>query len=572
MPRTRAEIEALLDSLEERCAEELEDQDLDFKEWDGSSMAGSVRTVIDMAVCMANGGGGTVVFGVADKPIGRDQTVLGVPAEVQINKLKLAVYDSTDPKLTPVFEELRVPEGTGRLVLMHVHPGIPPYTDTRGRGTTRVGRDCKPLTGTLRARLLEHAGENDFTAGRVDTPVARLLSPSAMESLRQAAAEELAPAELLRLGDQDLLEATGVVREGAATRALVLLAGSPSAIREHVPNYTWTHLRMSTNTDYSSRADGNEAIPLALSRILDRVLASEPIETVRKGLFHFEYRTYPEIALREALLNAFCHSSFRIAGPRIVKQFSDRIEITNPGGLVGGLTPENILHQAPVTRNPCLVDALTRLRLINRANLGIERMYTAFLVEGKPPPQIQDKGDSVTVTFHAAKISPAFRTFVANEASNGIDLAVDHMLILRHVLHNVDIDASDAARLCQRSPRDARDVLLQMEEFGHLGRSGNGRETYWTLTEQVRSQLIEARDPSRMGRGDWEAAKVNVLRALRRRTEQGDPGLTNREIRLLTALDRNRAWRLMGELRREFPEIGLLGRGRAARYVWSDGK
>lgn len=570
MPRTRAEVEALLNSLEERCADELEDQDLDFKEWDGSSMDRSVRTVIDMAVCMANGGGGTVVFGVADRLIGRDSAVLGVPAEVQVNRLKLAVYDSTDPKLTPVFEELRVREGTGRLILMHVHPGIAPYTDTRGRGTTRVGKDCKPLTGTLRARLLEQAGENDFTAGRVDVPVTRLLSPSAMESLRQAAAEELAPAEVLRLGDQDLLEAIGVVRDGAATRALVLLAGSASAIREHVPSYTWTHLRMSTNTDYSSRADGNEAIPLALSRILDRVLASEPIETVRKGLFHFEYRTYPEIALREALLNAFCHSSFRIAGPRIVKQFSDRIEITNPGGLVGGLTPENILHQAPVTRNPCLVDALTRLRLINRANLGIERMYAAFLMEGKPPPQIQDRADSVTVSFRAAKLSPAFRTFVASEARNGIDLAVDHMLILRHVLHNVDIDTSEAARLCQRSPGDARDVLLQMEEFGHLGRSGNDREAYWTLTEEVRSQLTEARDTSRMGRGDWEAAKANVLRALRRRTEQGGPGLTNREIRLLTALDRNRAWRLMGELRKEFSEIGLRGRGRAARYVWSE--
>lgn len=140
MPRTRGEVETLLDRLAERCGDELEDQDLDFKEWDRSSMR---RSVVDMAVCMANGGGGTVVFGVADEEIGRERAVLGVPPEVDVNRLKLAVYDSTDPKLTPVFEELHVPEGTGRLVLTHVHPGIPPYTDTGGRGTVRVGSDCK---------------------------------------------------------------------------------------------------------------------------------------------------------------------------------------------------------------------------------------------------------------------------------------------------------------------------------------------------------------------------------------------------------------------------------------------
>ena len=87
-----------------------------------------------MAVCMANGGGGTVVFGVADQVQGRDKAILGVPPDIDSNLLKKAVYDKTDPKITPVFEELSVPEGTGRLLLMQIYPGMPPYTDTAGRG------------------------------------------------------------------------------------------------------------------------------------------------------------------------------------------------------------------------------------------------------------------------------------------------------------------------------------------------------------------------------------------------------------------------------------------------------
>jgi len=64
------EIRALLEELEHQPAHALEDQDLDFKEWNERSMADSVRLVIHMAVCMATRGG-TVVFGVNDKALGR---------------------------------------------------------------------------------------------------------------------------------------------------------------------------------------------------------------------------------------------------------------------------------------------------------------------------------------------------------------------------------------------------------------------------------------------------------------------------------------------------------------------
>ena len=95
--RTLRDIEEILDQLDQQTADELESQDLDFKEWDGSSMRKAVRTVIDWAICMANGGGGTVVFGVADKVRGRASAIVGVPPEVDVNRLKLAVYDATDP-------------------------------------------------------------------------------------------------------------------------------------------------------------------------------------------------------------------------------------------------------------------------------------------------------------------------------------------------------------------------------------------------------------------------------------------------------------------------------------------
>ena len=70
----------------------------------------------------------------------------------------------------------------------------------------------------------------------------------------------------------------------------------------------------------------------------------------------------------------------------MVKLYSNRIEISNNGGFIGGINPDNILHHQPVVRNPLLVEALTRLRLVNRTNLGISRMFSKMLMEGKEPP------------------------------------------------------------------------------------------------------------------------------------------------------------------------------------------
>ena len=95
--KTTSEIEAFVDQLGKLCADDLESQDLDFKEWDTRSLNQSVRMVVSAAVCMANGGGGTVVFGVADKLVGRDCAILGIPPEVSVNRIKLAVHDGTDP-------------------------------------------------------------------------------------------------------------------------------------------------------------------------------------------------------------------------------------------------------------------------------------------------------------------------------------------------------------------------------------------------------------------------------------------------------------------------------------------
>jgi ATP-dependent DNA helicase RecG len=562
------EIASLLDELEDRIADELEEQDLDFKQWDGKSQDKAVKTVVQMAVCMANGGGGTVVFGVADAVMSRQKAILGVPPEIDVNLLKKAVYDQTDPKIMPVFEALQVPEGTGRLLIMQIHPGLPPYTDTAGKGTIRIGKACQPLTGTLRRKISVETGETDFTAEPVAPADLALLSPVGLETLRGLARTERAADDLLKLGDLDLLHALGLVKGKRFTRAALLLVGTEQALRDYVPGHNWTFLQMKSDTEYGIREDRISPIPVSVRRIEELMLPFNPITTLEQGMFHFEYRTWPEVALREALMNAFCHADFRLAGPVMIKLYIDRLEISNNGSFIGGISPANILHHQPAARNPLLVDALTRLRLVNRSNLGISRMFAALLMEGKEPPIIQEIGDSVTLTFFKRELAGSFRLFVAEESGKGRDLGVDTLLILQHLLQHPEIETAAAAALCQRKETQVRETLAEMEKSGFIEHGGTGRGSYWAIRPEVHRRLAEKGHHERNRRIDWEAAKTRVLSILMERDKRGEEGLSNQEIRKITCFDRNQVFRLMSELRGENPAIKPPGKGKSARYAY----
>lgn len=568
--RELTEIRSLLDRLDEVEADALETQDLDFKEWPAEPRQ-AIKLAVDIAICMANGGGGSVVLGVRDRVVGREKAILGVPPETEIHQLKRDIYERTAPKLTPDIHELHVPEGSGRLLIMQVHGGLSPYTNTAGAGTVRKGNACVPLTGDLREKLMVERGDADFTAAIVPEPAQSLISAAAMERLRDQARQEQAPADLLRKSDLDLLGAIGVLRDGQLTRAGLLIAGQGEAIGRHLPNFGWTHERMKSATAYDNRADGRDenalALPIALAVIEARINADNPISTIEHGLYHFEYRAYPTIALREALLNALTHLDLRLASPVLVKQYPRRLEITNPGGLVGGITSANILHHPPLARNLQLVQALARLRLVNRSNLGIGRMFEAMLVEGKEPPLIIDEESAVRVVFKRQETARPFREFIAEEGKTGRALDVDHLLVLRYLLSHPEIDTSTAAELCQRRDAEMRDILDEMVQiFDYLERGGAGRGSWWRMKPALHRRLEGLGHAERDQRIDWGVAKTRVLNMLKQRARRGEPGLTNAGIREVTAYDRQQVNRLIHELEAE--GVRMQGHGRGSCYTY----
>lgn len=137
--------------------------------------------------------------------------------------------------------------------------------------------------------------------------------------------------------------------------------------------------KMLSDTDYSQRDDGTQAIPIALHELERYIAVDNPMVTIESGLVYPEFSTYPRVALRESLLNAFGHRDFRMIGTVMLKHYNDKLILTNPGQFIGGITPNNILHHPPVARNNHLMDLLDKLKFVNRSNLGVARIFLSLL-------------------------------------------------------------------------------------------------------------------------------------------------------------------------------------------------
>lgn len=142
--KDKNDIMDIIQQLEYHIADHFEAQDLDFKQWNDYSVEENIFKMIKYTVCMANGGGGSVVFGVADKVRGVDNVLKGVPFDIDIKELQRRIYENTVPSLMPTFQELFYNNHSIRLLIMDVLPVTPSYTMIDGSATIRQGKECLP--------------------------------------------------------------------------------------------------------------------------------------------------------------------------------------------------------------------------------------------------------------------------------------------------------------------------------------------------------------------------------------------------------------------------------------------
>ena len=126
---------------------------------------------------------------------------------------------------------------------------------------------------------------------------------------------------------------------------------------------------------------------------------------------------YPELACKEALINAITHRDYSLEGRGIeIKVFDDRLEILSPGKLLSSITIKDLeelkgVHQ---TRNTYTARVLREFGLIRELGEGIRRMFDLMKSNELIPPKLESPNKSFIVSL--------FYKFIYNkEEKNWLD-------------------------------------------------------------------------------------------------------------------------------------------------------
>lgn len=558
---TIPEARVLLRRLDGEPADAIESETLEAKPWNADPRAkeSRLRDLRETVVCLANQRGGVILLGIADRKRTRAEAIHGV-GDLDANEVRRRIYDGTAPPVLVDVDELIEPEG--RILLVRVPRGLPPHTTSEGVGKIRVGKECKPLTGPDLARLLLAEGSRDLTAETAAGAILQDLDQGEIQRLRRTIEVEGRKPDLAALPARELLENLGLVRGDEVTLAAVLLLGRASALARFAPHHEVVFLKYRTQTQFDARHDMKGPLLAVLERLkelLEAHVRIEPIQTL--GFGEIEVPDVTWSAAREAVLNALVHRDWFVRKGVHVEVRKGRFVVANPGGFVGGVAPTNVLRHPPARRNPLLAGVFQTIGLVNRAGVGVDRIYEEMLRIGKGLPRYEADEAHVRLTL-PTPTHAEFVRFVAEESRAGRKIELDDLILLRAVADRGHLDRWTAREVGQfDTEEDAAERLVSLRERGYLLPQGRGRGTAYRLARRLAERL----------RGRVEADQEVPLdeEALRLRVEAvliGRGKLTNAEVRRISGYSRTQALRLVQALR-EDGVLEIRGKGRGAHYA-----
>jgi ATP-dependent DNA helicase RecG len=193
-----------------------------------------------------------------------------------------------------------------------------------------------------------------------------------------------------------------------------------------------------------------------------------------KGVNRKDICEIPIEALREAVANAIIHRDYSMRGTSImVEVHENRIVISNPGGLLEGLSPKSLMNIS-VRRNELIADMFARMDKVERMGTGIKRMRDLAKTAGLPYPKIESDF-FFTITFMRPPYS--LKKAIGSEKSS----EKSSEKIFDIIRADNRISAKRIAEKLGISPRAVEKQIANLKSDGKLKRDGPAKGGHWEI-------------------------------------------------------------------------------------------
>ena len=457
----------------QQLADTGESERLEFKRTTGQ------RTEAARTVCaFLNGEGGNVLFGVsnAGQLVGQqvaDDTLRNLVEALRPLEPTLPIQ----PEVVPLSGDkcliiLSVPAGRDR---PYVLDGRPYYRQSST--TAAMPQDLYEQMLADRAHPQRRWELQEASDGGLDDLDAAEITRTVEESIRRGRLDDPGTRDPVAL-----LAGLGLLRNGRLLNAAVVLFGKSGRL---LPYYPQCSLRMArfrgiTKSEFidNRQVEGNlfELLLKAQQFLRDYL----PIAgRVVPNLFErTDDPLYPPVALREALVNAFCHRDYGIIGGAVnISIFDDRLEIASTGRLHFGLRPDDLLQlHSSFPWNPLLASVLYRRGVMEQWGRGTQKMVELTTEAGLPTPQFAERTGEVVVSFFPT------RYVAPSRIEHNLSALQQQLLAIvgRH------ISVASKQLLTELGPvpsakRTIQDDLAFLAKIGLVERQGWGAGARWCL-------------------------------------------------------------------------------------------
>jgi len=393
-----------------------------------------------------------------------------VSVEYLNGKTVVVVYvPEAAPTEKPIFiQNLKLPRGAFR----RVGP-----TDQEGTEDDLVALYAGHQLDTFDAAVLPDAEMDD-------------IDPAAIDDYRQQRRAINPDAEELAWSSDDLLRALGCAKPDNGqlkpTVAGIVLFGSTMALRRCFPMMRIDYIRVPGRQwveDPDRRFDTLEiraplftAIRRATNTVRDELIQSFSLPN--GALARADEPTLPLRVIREAIVNAVMHRSYRIHGAIQIIRYSNRLEIRNPGHSIKA--EEQLGEPGSETRNPRIAAVLHEVNIAETKGSGIRAMRELMLAQDLLPPTFESsrRPDQFVATFLFHHfLGPDDLVWLRNLTSEPISDEESRALVFVRELGAID---NAAYRAINRTDTlNASGHLRRLRDLDLLEMKGAGSRTYY---------------------------------------------------------------------------------------------
>ena len=522
--------------------------------------------LVEALVCLANTEGGEVWLGVED-----DGTPTGLhDAHQNLAGLPGLVAARTSPALAVTVEAFDL--AGIRVARIAVPKSVSDVATTAGvylrRRIKHDGTpECVPMLPHERASRASSFGLTDASAQAVLHCTLTDFDPLERERLRQAVQQYGGDRVLLDLDDEALDGALGLTQrqpDGSRVPTLtgLLLIGREAVLQQRVATH---ELAFQVLAQQAVRFNEFRRFPLlkALEWLETNFRPYNPEQELQVGLFRVPVPLVDMAAFREAVANALIHRDYHRMGAVHVRLEDDALVVSNPGGLVEGVTLANLLVTEPRPRNRALADAMKRIGVVERSGRGVDTIYRGMLKFGRPAPDYgRTDAQNVVLQLPTVPADVAFRRMVVDiERQRNAELPIDSLIALGALRELKRLSAESLAQYIQRDAGSAKRTLEALTEAGLVEAHGNTRGRSYTLSASVYSVVGgKAAYTRQVGFGPIQHEQM-VLSYVRQHGQ-----IKRAEVMDLCRLTEGQAKELLRRLVAAH-KIELRGAGRAAMYV-----